>query len=303
MTKSLAGKVAIVTGASAQRGIGRATALKLTSLGADLVLADLSLTSGLQPLAEEIAAAGGRSLAVMVDVTDVGQIQACVEAACERFGGIDILVNNAGTTTGAKPFLEISDADWDSSYAVNLRGPAQFCRAVIPVMVRRGGGAIVNNASLAGLGAEAGFGAYSASKHGLVALTKTVAAEFGHQGIRCNVVCPGFVNTDMHMGVNERLAHGLYWASLVVPLLQERRYEEIVLALSHISSKPLWMREYLAVAYAYLGRHKEARHEISEVLRMEPTLSIGKFAQAEAFKNPADLEHVLDGLRRGGLPE
>jgi len=126
MTKSLAGKVAIVTGASAQRGIGRATALKLASLGADLVLADLGLTNGLQALAEEIAAAGGRSLAVMVDVTDVGQIQACVEAACERFGGIDILVNNAGTTTGAKPFLEISDADWDSSYAVNLRGPAQF---------------------------------------------------------------------------------------------------------------------------------------------------------------------------------
>ena len=134
------------------------------------------------------------------------QIEACAEAACERFGGIDILVNNAGTTAGAKPFLEISDADWDLSYAVNLRGPAQFCRAVIPVMIRRGGGAIVNNASLAGLGAEAGFGAYSASKHGLVALTKTIAAEFGSQGIRCNVVCPGFVNTDMHRGVNERLA-------------------------------------------------------------------------------------------------
>jgi len=226
MTKSLAGTVAIVTGASAQRGIGRATALKLASLGADLVLADLGLTNGLQALAEEIAAAGGRSLAVMVDVTDVGQIQACVEAACERFGGIDILVNNAGTTSGAKPFLEISDADWDSSYAVNLRGPAQFCRAVIPVMVRRGGGAIVNNASLAGLGAEAGFGAYSASKHGLVALTKTIAAEFGHQGIRCNVVCPGFVNTDMHMGVNERLARE---AGIGLDEIARRRYVAVAM--------------------------------------------------------------------------
>jgi len=221
MTKSLAGKVAIVTGVSAERGIGRATARKLAGLGADLVLADLDLASGLQALADEIVAAGGRSLAVAVDVRDVAQIEACVEAACQTFGGIDILVNNAGTTAGAKPFLEISDADWDLSYAVNLRGPAQFCRAVIPAMIRRGGGAIVNNASLAGLGAEAGFGAYSATKHGLVALTKTIAAEFGAQGIRCNVVCPGFVNTDMHRGVNQRLARE---AGIGVAEIARQRY-------------------------------------------------------------------------------
>jgi NAD(P)-dependent dehydrogenase (short-subunit alcohol dehydrogenase family) len=221
MTKILAGKVAIVTGAGAQRGIGRATALKLASLGADVVVTDLSLANGLQTLADEIVAAGGGALAVVADVADIAQIQACAETACERFGGIDILVNNAGTTTGAKPFLEISDADWDQSYAVNLRGPAQFCRAVIPVMIQRGGGVIVNNASLAGLGAEAGFGAYSASKHGLVALTKTIAAEFGSQGIRCNVVCPGFVNTDMHMGVNERLARE---AGIDLAEIAQRRY-------------------------------------------------------------------------------
>lgn len=225
MTKTLAGKVAIVTGVSAERGIGGAVARKLASLGADLVLADLDLTSGLQALADEIVAAGGRSLAVPVDVREVAQIEACVETAYGRFGGIDILVNNAGTTAGAKPFLEISDADWDLSYAVNLRGLAQFCRAVIPAMIRRGGGAIVNNASLAGLGAEAGFGAYSATKHGLVALTKTIAAEFG-QGIRCNVVCPGFVNTDMHRGVNERLARE---AGVGVAEIARQRYLGVAL--------------------------------------------------------------------------
>ena len=202
-------------------GSAAPSALKLASLGADLVLADLSLADGLQALADELVAAGGRSLAVAVDVRVVAQVQACVGAACERFGGIDILVNNAGTTAGAKPFLEISDADWDQSYAVNLRGPAQLSRAVIPVMIQRGGGVIVNNASLAGLGAEAEFGAYSATKHGLVALTKTIAAEFGHQGIRCNVVCPGFVNTDMHRGVNERLARE---AGIDVEEIARQRY-------------------------------------------------------------------------------
>ena len=243
MTKSLAGKVAIVTGAGAERGIGRATALKLASLGADLVLADLSLANGLQALADEIVASGSRSLAVVVDVADVAQIQSCADAACERFGGIDILVNNAGTTIGAKPFLEISDADWDGSYVVNLRGPAQFCRAVIPVMIRRGGGAIVNNASLAGLGAEAGFGAYSASKHGLVALTKTIAAEFGPQGIRCNVVCPGFVSTDMHRGVNERLARE---AGIGLEEIARRRYVAVAMGRAGAPAE-------IAEAIAYLA--------------------------------------------------
>jgi NAD(P)-dependent dehydrogenase (short-subunit alcohol dehydrogenase family) len=206
MTKILANKVAIVTGAGNLRGIGRAAALKLASHGADVVVTDQALTVGLKELAAEIAEMGSRSLAVALDVADAAQISACASMAVEKLGGIDILVNNAGTTVGARPFLDISDSDWDISYFVNLRGPAQFCRAVIPIMIERGGGAIINNASTAGLGAEAGFGAYSASKHALVALTKTIAAEFGSQGIRCNAVCPGFVKTDMHMSVNERLA-------------------------------------------------------------------------------------------------
>jgi NAD(P)-dependent dehydrogenase (short-subunit alcohol dehydrogenase family) len=129
MTEILADKVAIVTGASAPRGIGRATALKLASLGAAVVVTDMHVSENLRALAGEIAAAGGRSLAIAVDVTDVRQIEACAEATRQAFGGIDILVNNAGNTAGAKPFLELSDGDWDLSYQVNLRGPAQLCRA------------------------------------------------------------------------------------------------------------------------------------------------------------------------------
>src|SRR5690348_18476 len=112
MTGALAGKVAIVTGASAPRGIGRATALKLASLGAAVAVTDIQVTDDLQALAGEITAAGSRSLAIAMDVTDVRQIDACADAARRMFGGIDILVNNAGNTAGAKPFLEISDRDW-----------------------------------------------------------------------------------------------------------------------------------------------------------------------------------------------
>ena len=203
---SLRGKVAIVTGAAG--GIGSAIALALAEEGARIAACDLASRrdEGLEPLVSAITEKGAEAIAMAVDVCRKADIETAAATTLDAWGGIDILVNNAGTTAGASPFLEITDADWQLSFDVNLKGPADFAQAVIPVMRRRGGGTILNIASTAGLGASASFGAYTATKHGLVGLSKTIAAEFGCDGIRCNAICPGFVRTEMHLDATRRLA-------------------------------------------------------------------------------------------------
>ncbi len=166
-------------------------------------LGKLDLLAG---LAAEIEGSGGKALALEVDVTKPEQIHRCIRSAKERSGRLDILVNNAGTTVGTGPFLETRPADWSLSFQVNLLGPMTFCQAAIPEFRLVGGGVIVNIGSTGSLGAEAGFGAYTAMKHGVIGLTKTIAAEFGSEGIRCNAVCPGYIMTDMHAAANARLA-------------------------------------------------------------------------------------------------
>ncbi len=211
--KPLEGKVAIVTGAGRPKGMGRATALKLAEQGASVVVTDVARErkdleiegftgigddfSALEGLVGEIEALGSKGLAMAVDVTDAKQIQACVDKACEAFGGVDVLFNNAGTAVGVGPFLDIQSVNWDLSWQVNVKGMVEFCRAVIPKMIERGGGSIINNASMAGLGAMEGYGAYTVTKFAVVGLTKVIAAEFGRQGIRCNATCPGNILTNM----------------------------------------------------------------------------------------------------------
>ena len=223
---SIEDKVAIVTGAAG--GIGTAIALALAGEGARIAVCDLASRrdDGLAALANAISDNGGETIAMAVDVTRRADIETAVAATLEAWGGIDILVNNAGTTAGAGPFLDITDADWQSSFAVNLKGPADFAQAVIPEMRRRGGGTILNIASTAGLGALGGFGAYTATKHGLVGLSKTIAAEFGRDGIRCNAICPGFVRTEMHLDATRRLAaqEGIGEAEMAA-----RRYADVPL--------------------------------------------------------------------------
>jgi NAD(P)-dependent dehydrogenase (short-subunit alcohol dehydrogenase family) len=192
--------VAIVTGAGSLNGIGAATVRRLLEDGATVYATDRA-AEGCREVAE---ATGARSRAV--DVTNRAQIDACVAAVLAEHGRLDILVNNAGIAAGAKPFLEVTDEDWQVSFAVNIKGTADFCQAAIPPMLERGEGCIVNLSSMAGIGAQRAFGAYTAAKHALIGLTKTIAAEFGPRGLRCTAVCPGFIASDMHEGVNRRLA-------------------------------------------------------------------------------------------------
>ena len=196
----LDGKVAIVTGAGSPGGIGAATVRALADLGATVLATDLDGGA----VAETARALGVPSR--KVDITSRAEIDACVEATLAEHGRLDILVNNAGTAAGGKPFLEVTGQDWQTSFAVNIKGTADFCQAAIPHMLAQGGGCIVNLSSMTGIGAQRAFGAYTTAKHALIGMTKTIAAEFGPDNIRCTAVCPGFIATEFHEAVNRRLA-------------------------------------------------------------------------------------------------
>jgi 3-oxoacyl-[acyl-carrier protein] reductase len=186
----LSGKVALVTGAGG--GIGRATVARLAAEGAAVVTGDLK---GYSAVADAVRAGGGRALGVELDVTSSESARAAVDAAIGQFGGLHILVNNAGIDQRGR-LEELSEADWDRLLAVNLKGPFLCSQAAARYL--EGGGAIVNVASLAGRSSSPLQGChYSASKAGLLGLTRHLARELGPRRVRVNAVCPGPVLTDM----------------------------------------------------------------------------------------------------------
>ncbi|MBI2908497.1 MAG: SDR family oxidoreductase [Chloroflexi bacterium] len=214
----LQGKVALVTGAARQRGIGRAVALRLASEGADVVVTGKhrpveefpewekeSGWLGLESVVRELEASGRRSLAIVADVTRTGEVSEVVKAVVEKFGRIDILVNNAGVVVAAlgrrTPAIDLDEGIWERTLATNLTGPFLFSKAVGKLMVGQGkGGKIVNIASDMAKTARVGSAAYAASKHGLIGLTRAMALELAPYKINVNAVCPGPVMTDPGAG-------------------------------------------------------------------------------------------------------
>jgi 2-hydroxycyclohexanecarboxyl-CoA dehydrogenase len=196
-------RTVIVTGAS--RGIGRSVAQRFAEEGARVALVSRS-EKGLLETASRIEKAKGSCLAIPTDITEPEAAVACVGKIEKEFGAVDILVNNAGVFLW-KPFLKTSPEEWDTIISTNLTGAANFCRAVLPGMVERRSGRIVNVASIHGMRGDANLAAHSAAKFGLVGLTQSLAREFREHNIAINAVCPGTVENklDETAGQDRRL--------------------------------------------------------------------------------------------------
>jgi 3-oxoacyl-[acyl-carrier protein] reductase len=202
---SLNGQVAIITGAS--RGIGRAVALKLSQAGAAVVVTATTV-EGAKRTADEITAAGGKALAVKVDVSVSSEVEALVKEAVAAFGRLDILVNNAGITKDGL-LLRMKEADWDAVVDVNLKGAFNCTREAAKVMSKARYGRIVNVSSVVGEMGNPGQANYCASKAGMIGLTKSVAKELARRNVTVNAVAPGFIETDMTQELSEKAKESL----------------------------------------------------------------------------------------------
>jgi NAD(P)-dependent dehydrogenase (short-subunit alcohol dehydrogenase family) len=225
------GKVAVVTGAG--NGMGAATARRLASEGARVVIAEIDEAAGAR-VAAEIAKSGGTAQAITTDVGDDASCKAMVDAAIARWGSVDVLVNNAALL-GTKDLDVVANppALWDRAYNINVLSVVRLSRLVVPQMIDRGGGAIVNLASLAALRGDTIRSAYGATKAAVAGLTRNIAASYARHNIRCNAVAPGAIGTD---NVLARMGKDFEDALPTIPMHRIGRPEEVAALIAFLGS-------------------------------------------------------------------
>jgi 3alpha(or 20beta)-hydroxysteroid dehydrogenase len=194
MTARFTGKVVLITGAAG--GIGRAAAVRFASEGARVVLVDVA-AENLKKSVAAVEQVDGEALAVEADVTPLAEVERYAKAAVDRFGGVDVFFNNAGVLGALKPLVDYPEETFDRVIAVNVKAVWLGMKVVTPLLRARGGGAIVNTASIAGLRGSPNIIAYTASKHAVVGMTRAASLELARHNIRVNAVCPAPIETPM----------------------------------------------------------------------------------------------------------
>lgn len=224
-------KVALVTGGS--RGIGRAIAVEFASRGATVVISYAGNEVAAAETVKSITDAGGKAKALRFDVANAEACSQAVDEVVKEFGRLDVLVNNAGVAIDGL-LMRFKDSDWDTTIDTNLKGAFMLMRAVARPMMKQRGGAIVNVSSIVGEMGNAGQAAYSASKAGLLGLTKSVARELASRNIRVNAVSPGFIVTDMTAGLSPELKTKMTES---IPLARIGNAQEIASAVAFLASE------------------------------------------------------------------
>lgn len=217
------GKVVVITGAGS--GMGRAMVGEFVSRGAYVAALDINLARAVETV--EKLSAPDRAYPLQVDVSDAGSVESAVKAIIERWERIDLLCNNAGILDGHAPAHEVSLEEWNKVLAVNLTGPFLMARAVIPHMLSQGKGAIINTSSTSGFSAAGGGSAYTASKHGVIGLTRQMTFEYGARGIRVNAICPGATATPLALPEHNAASPDMDLAISKVPARRWCQPEEI----------------------------------------------------------------------------
>lgn len=231
MSFTFSGQVALVTGGAA--GIGRATALAFADQGLKVVVADLDAAAGEQTV-QAIHERGGDALFIRCDVTRDDDVKAMVEGVIGQFGRLDYAFNNAGIEIEKGKLAEGTEAEFDAIMSVNVKGVWLCMKHQLPVMLAQGGGAIVNTASVAGLGAAPKMSIYAASKHAVLGLTKSAAIEYAKKGIRVNAVCPAVIDTDMFRRAYEADPRKAEYAAAMHPVGRVGKVEEISTAVLYL---------------------------------------------------------------------
>jgi NAD(P)-dependent dehydrogenase (short-subunit alcohol dehydrogenase family) len=197
--KKLENKTAIITGAAS--GMGKAMAQLFSAEGANVIVADLKQNE-IDEVVNSISQNGGKAHGVVCNVANEADIKNMIDTAVSKYNTIDVLVNNAGVMDDFFPVDQVSNELWNKVMSINVNGPFYACRLAVPIMLKQGSGSIINIASIGGLYGSRAGAVYTTSKHALVGLTKNIGFMYSQQGIRCNAIAPGGVNTNIGKGMN-----------------------------------------------------------------------------------------------------